>query len=799
MSRLNDRNAPHEDGFESSDETSKNEAPLHEQSMDAALDAFDKEEPETTRMSDKEFLALSRDAIDAGISFQDTKVRKTWNRAQRAYNSEHMENSKYYSWRYKTRSKLFKPKTRMAVRKNNAMAASALFSTEDVVSIRAENQQDYKSKATARFIHEALNYRLDRVNPWAGPDWFLVAVGARTDTQVHGLCISKQYWQYEEEVIEYEEEAPVTDILGQPMLDEMGEPVTEIKVAEERKTLKDRLMVELYSPENVILDPTAPWTNPVQDGGYFITKTPVRHEDLKNMISQNAKRSAMGGVQWRTDISEEEIMQGHTEDDQAKVTRQSRTWQTDRYDSEYTDRKGQIIWLYECFYRIDGVDWHWWQIGENVLLSDPVPVKEAYPEQDGLRPYVRGLGEVDSHQVYPMPPVASWQSMQQEINDILNLRLDAMKMAISPITKIKRGRQIDLKQVQNRGPDSAILVSDVDDVFMERAPTPVNTYQDMNAIVADFDELAGVFSGSSVNTNRELNETVGGMRLLSQAAGSLTEFDMRVFTETWVEPVLRQCVNLIQYYESDQRVMAIAGENAGLFPMPPENEAEPAQPLKKPEETPKFLKIGINDVIDRLSKEQVIVRVDAGLGSLNKQEKFQQLMASLKGTLELMPLLQAQGIMPDGKELLTEIWGLGGYKDGAARFFKQMDMSQKEDEPSDEEKKLMAEMKRDQMREQAETKREAMRIGQSEKDRALKAHQIDIEKMIELLKLALDQQAYEQADGPDGLDQFKNPGGGGMQQPAQQPRPQPRPQPMPQRPMPQQPMPVGGRPMPQQR
>ena len=81
--------------------------------------------------------------------------------------------------------------------------------------------------------------------------------------------------------------------------------------------------------------------------------------------------------------------------------------------------------------------------------------------------------------------------------------------------------------------------------MFDRAPGPDGGEQvAVNNLTVDFDELAGVFSTSSVQANRQLNETVGGMNLMAGSANSLTEFDLRVWVETWVEPALRQCVRL---------------------------------------------------------------------------------------------------------------------------------------------------------------------------------------------------------------------------------------------------------------
>lgn len=632
------------------------------------------EREEAELLNDADWKRLFKDALTSSSNYQQNKLRTAWSRNYRAFANRHMQGSKYDSYRYRHRSKLFKPKTRQAVRKNDATAASAMFSTEDVVSITPERSSDRMQVMTARFVHAALNHRLDRDDPMTGPSWFLTAIGARQDAQLSGVCVSKQYWEYEERDVPVLVQRPVLDVNGLPVIDPLTSEVQSEEVIEdETELVADRLMIELLPPEHAYLDVTADWRDPIQRGGFFIAAFPTRREDLEEMIEKQASRPKVGGGAWRTDINLKALDRGRSPNQrQADAVRRSREDGADRYESRHADDHSEPIWLYECFYRYGGTDWHFWMLGESILLSDPRPVEESYPEQRGRRPYVRGLGALESHKVYPAAPVETWQPLQHELNDITNLRLDSLKMSISPITKIRRGRNIDFKQVQNRGPDAAVMVNDVDDVTFDRAPVPPQTQQDINNLNIDFDELAGIFSQGSVQTNRQLNETVGGMTLLAGAANSLTEFDLRVWVETWAEPVLRQCVRLIQFYETSETVIAVAGEKAGLLanleaPME-ENALE--QDDEEEQSAPEEPKITIDQVLGQLEDVSLHVRVNVGIGALDSRQKLEKFMGGMKMTMEALPLLAADNIVPDGKEIMQEAWGLLGYRD-AARFFKK--------------------------------------------------------------------------------------------------------------------------------
>ena len=159
----------------------------------------------------------------------------------------------------------------MAVRKNDATAASALFSTQDVVSITAERSSDKVQEKVARFLHEALNYRLDSSDMDCGPNWFLTATGARQDTQLTGICVSKQHWEYEEREVDVIVDKPQVDVNGMPMVDpETNEGMTEQTIEKETELVRDRLMITLVPPELAFIDQTADWRDPIQEGGYFI-------------------------------------------------------------------------------------------------------------------------------------------------------------------------------------------------------------------------------------------------------------------------------------------------------------------------------------------------------------------------------------------------------------------------------------------------------------------------------------------------------------------------------------------------
>ena len=118
-------------------------------------------ESDDTETSKKEkhsdFLRLAQSAFEKSTDFMDANLRKDWESNIRAFNSEHPKGSKYSSENYKNRSKVFRPKTRASVRKNEAACAAAFFSTKDMVNIRPEDDRNPIQVASAKIMNKLVN------------------------------------------------------------------------------------------------------------------------------------------------------------------------------------------------------------------------------------------------------------------------------------------------------------------------------------------------------------------------------------------------------------------------------------------------------------------------------------------------------------------------------------------------------------------------------------------------------------------------------------------------------------------
>lgn len=561
------------------------------------------------------WLQMARDAYEQSSQWFDTSLRPTIEKAMAHFANRHAPGSKYFAESYKYRSKGFRPKTRSTIRRNEAAAAVAFFSTQDMVHIAAEQEDDQAQKISAVVLSELLNYRLDDSIPW-----FSTLVGAYQETLNVGVVVSHQDWHFHEirksvKAEDWTEENPV--------------------MREDVSTLHDKPRISLVALENIRIAPASDWTDPIGSSPYIVELIP--------MFIGAVKEQMVAG-RWLPYSSGEIATAAQSQYDSIRAARDGNK-RADAADVSHATSDFDTVFVHRNIVRHEGEDVIFYTLGTTLRLSDPVPLREEYRNlAPGERPYVMGYCLIEPHKAYKTGLNELTSTLQEEANEIQNQRRDNVALAMNKRYFARRTANIDYRSLTRNVPGSITLMDDINSDLKWDTPGDVtgSSYQEQDRVSVDYDELAGTFSPGSIQTNRQLNETVGGMKLLSGDANVLTEYQLRVFTETWVEPVLKQLVRLEQAYETDQKVLAIAGKKAQLLE-----------------------KFGIDAVTDALLQGMVKVRVNVGFGSTNPQQRVEKLALGLTTIGNLIPDAMME---LDRKEVITEVFGALGYK-GAERFF----------------------------------------------------------------------------------------------------------------------------------
>lgn len=619
-----------------------------------------------------EWLLIARDAYNEAESYYDANIRSTHERNLAHFQSRHQPGSKYYTDGYKYRHKGFRPKTRSMVRRQEAALLKSMFSTSDFVKVQAARTLHPAHRVSAEINQELLQYRLENTIPW-----FLTALGAYQETLNVGVCISHQYWAYEEEGQGGDEDygdstgpVPPTDreneiVTGDtPPNDDYGPnraradetqgenpfltmvenpgPQGEESVGQ---IIKDTPAIELRPVENIYFAIAADWRDPMNTSPFIIDKIPMFIDDVKAMA--NPKPGSP--MQPWFALTDSQLLVGIA-DDYDPVRRQREENREDSKDQRHLYRGFDTVWVHRNIIRKNGKDWIYYTLGVHYRLSEPVPLREEYPWlKPGERPYVIGFSNVEAHKNYPESLVGLGARTQQDANQLNNTRFDNVELSLNRRYIVKRAAMIDYRGLQRNVPGGVTETDDPNNDIRLEAPPDVtaSSYQEQDRINADFDELLGVFSGSSVGTNRALNETVGGMKLLAGDADQLTEYPLMVFMITWALPVLKQIVRLEQTHESDPALLNLIGEKIKFWQR---YQMEPGEEQR---------------ITDKWIQGSMNLQISAGMGAANPDQRIQRLAAGFGIIFQLAPAL-AQRL--DGQEVAREVLGAMGYQ-GTERFF----------------------------------------------------------------------------------------------------------------------------------
>jgi hypothetical protein len=306
----------------------------------------------------------------------------------------------------------------------------------------------------------------------------------------------------------------------------------------------------------------------------------------------------------------------------------------------------EIIWVRRVFMRTDDEHVVYYTLGDTALLSDPVEVDIAFPHMSGRRPYRMGICVVESHRTMPSGVADLSAPLQQEANEIANERRDNVKLVLNKKYHVARGRQVDVEALVKNAPGAVVMMNNPQpgmDVAEVSWPdiTP-SAFMEQDRINVDLDELVGNFSQSSISSNRSLNETVGGMRMLGQGASLMTEYLLRTFIETWAEPVMSDLLLLEQTYETDEVILALAGKKAQVWQ-----------------------KFGISRITDAMLEQQLTLSINVGMGATNPDERLRKLLMATTSAIQVV------NTSPPGvnvQEIVKDIYAFAGFRDGS-RFF----------------------------------------------------------------------------------------------------------------------------------
>jgi len=569
-----------------------------------------------------DWLRMARNAYESSESWLQVNQRAIWSRNFAHYRSEHAPDSPVLADANKHRAKHFWPKTRTLVRDIQAAAAEAYFTSADVVSLEAENSDDGRQVEAASLVRELTNYRLTHTIPW-----YLIVLGGIQEAAVMGTVVSHQSWKYREEIIVHgQEQDPLTG---------------DVYELYETRVLEDKPDVRVVPAENIRISPAADWLDPANSSPYLIELMPMYLCDVMSRIREGESLKT-GEPSWKA-IGEGMLMSAGNRDN-LDATRRSRSGNR-RLDPKSNMMEAnpefRIVWVHRNIIRHNGKDWLYYTAGTHSLLSDPVLLADVIPWADGSRDYVFGKLEVETDRPYPSGPVEIMGGLQKAFNELNNQRYDNVRQVLNRRYLYRAGQQVDIRALGRNVPGGLIGISAPGPLDSHVSPLPVqdvtsSSFQEQDRLALAMDDLTGSTTVSTVNSNRRLHETATGMSLMAETGNRIRAMELRTFTETWMEPVIRQIVQLEAAYETDKTALTVAAKKANVLRILPE-----------------------------YFNYKFAVSINVGMGFTTPTQRVQRIQGAVATVVGLVP---DAALAINGREIAKEVFGAAGYDNGQ-RFF----------------------------------------------------------------------------------------------------------------------------------
>lgn len=572
----------------------------------------------------------ARTAYTESTDYYESSIFPDYRANLAHFRSEHAPGSKYLKASYAKRSRVFRPKPRSAVRSLDAVAATALFTNDQLLETAPLDPSNELQIEASRLFKAIGQYHLEHSIPW-----FLTAIGAYQDTNVAGVCISKQYWDLRKIVDTYYEPAFHEDGIT-PVMDEDGVPLgTE---HQEARVLVDKPAVDLIALEKFRFDPGCDWRDPAGTSPYLIEIMDMYASDVMAMADDGWRRYTLGEL----------VAHGGMKQDGGDTVRDAREGKK-REDPKEVDAASEYQMLaihFNIFRDNVGEDWCYYTVGTDLLLTDPVKLREYNPLEREM--YRVGFSNLETHKNHPTSTIGLNRPLTELNNDITNQRMDNVQLALNRRYKVLKDAGVDLAALMRNVPGGGVVMDDLDAV-QEFSVTDVtqSSYVEQDRASVEMDELLGTFSQASVNNNRNLNETVGGMRLMSDSANQVQELGLKTWVVTWVQPVLRSVIKLIALYETDETIINLAAGMAEID----------------------------REVDDELMLQDMVVKVNVGMGNTNPEQKMKRMLQPIE-TAAQFPEMSSK---IDWDEVVEELFTLAGFGDGSRFLLTADKLKEKQD------------------------------------------------------------------------------------------------------------------------
>lgn len=467
-------------------------------------------------LNDEAALQIVKSRYDLSSNYRFTNYDSSWDAYHKQYRSviSDEKNMPYMA-------QLFIPYSFTAVETVIPRIAEAVFSSDPIVAVKPVAPDDISN---AKINEVLLNWQLRKMN------LFETLIILSKMCLVYGTCVAKVDWK--KDIRHKFRVNPLMDVYGYPVYNEQGKVQTQ----------KEEYDVVMYDdpyiyPIDLYRFYIQPGATSIEDAEYCIAVTETTIGELKQLETAGIYKN----------ISKLEEVKGTLKFDKGK----NRYTNVNLTDPNTTvDNYSEKVTLYE----------YWENNRVIVVAEDKVVIRnEENPYWHCRKPFVAAKICPVENEFYGIGLMEMVKSLQAELNDVRNQRLDNVKLALNKMYVVARDADVDIKKLISE-PGGIISSNYVDGVkWIEASDITASAYSEAKIITDDIQNVHGIYDYSKGATPNQ-RETATGILSLQEAANVRFKLMIMVMLKNLLNPSVEIMNDLNQQFITSEKVLMLTGQ-----------------------------------------------------------------------------------------------------------------------------------------------------------------------------------------------------------------------------------------------
>ena len=383
---------------------------------------------------------------------------------------------------------------------------------------REPNDEKY-----AQIMGKIIDYQWDQMN------MNVLLPEAVKEMCIYGTVVLKAFW--------YKEESNVID---KQMVDEQMPELGQVEV-EENKTIYNGPKVEVVDLYDFFVDPKATTI----DNAEWVIHRSMRTLDYLHEMMEDGKYKNIK-------LLEDEGGSFAGNDDEKQMRRN-----TIGISMPVEQRNDKLIEILE----------YWTDERVITVANRKIIIRDQEnPFRHGKKPFIVCVDQKIPHEFYGMGELEPIETLQYELNDRRNQRMDNVTLILNRMWVVQNGKGVDEDELVS---DAGGVVHTDDPNAIQQLVLPdvtSSSYQEETIIKADIQQTSGVTDFTrGMSSDALANDTATGISLLQEASNARFRLKIQNIEDMMLKRLGEMMVSMNNQFMSDETTIRIVGDEGKEF------------------------------------------------------------------------------------------------------------------------------------------------------------------------------------------------------------------------------------------